>query len=113
MTEKQAKAEALAWAEDIKDRVRFAVGEPEIDEDGDTYETFFIGTVLDMSPSGKYYAPWTSNQSSEDVIYDEIFWETLDDILCEELPGYYLFHSEGDPLDILISHKIKSKGEPS
>lgn len=67
--------------------------------DGD-YVCIYYGSILDMSPSGKYYMPWCSNQTEEDVDNDALFWETLED----ELDSVNLWYEsgEGDGLDIMI-----------
>jgi len=39
----------------------------------------YVGSELHFAPSGKIYAPWTTNQTEFDVLADEIFWELLED----------------------------------
>jgi hypothetical protein len=58
----------------------------------------FLGTVFDLAPSGKYYMPWTSNQTEEDVDEDGKFYEALDKVAEEN--GMWIEHGEGDPCDL-------------
>jgi len=51
-------------------------------------------------PSGKYYMPWTSNQSRIDEEKDSVFIEALEKSL--EDVGLYLTSGEGDPCDLLV-----------
>lgn len=37
----------------------------------------WIGTTLGVYPSGKIYAPWTTNQTRADVVRDECFSDAL------------------------------------
>jgi hypothetical protein len=43
----------------------------------DPLEGVYIGTTRGVFPSGKIYAPWTTNQTRADVIKDECFSEAL------------------------------------
>lgn len=58
----------------------------------------FLGTVFALSPSGKYYMPWTTNQTVRDEIRDSAFYSALDDIAEEH--GMWIESGEGDPCDI-------------
>ena len=70
-------------------------------KDSDCYELdddmkhvyLFIGSVLSMLPSGKIYAPWTTNQTRADVAKDEAWWEALAEV-CEE-HGCYVSTPDG------------------
>ena len=33
----------------------------------DDYLAVYYGNILNIQPSGKYYMPWTTNQTEEDV----------------------------------------------
>jgi hypothetical protein len=54
----------------------------------------YVGGVLNLYPSGKIYAPWTSNQTARDVIRDEVFNEALDAVAEEH--GAYITGDSGD-----------------
>ena len=55
----------------------------EDDGDGNRFVYQWIGTVFGLTPSGKVYAFWTTNQTEEDVIRDEAWWEALE-IVADE-----------------------------
>lgn len=61
-------------------------GYPDYYEDdgcGNRYVYQWIGTVFGLTPSGKIYAFWTTNQTEEDVLRDTAWWEALE-IVAEE-----------------------------
>jgi hypothetical protein len=49
--------------------------DPQSDE---PLEGAWIGTVFGLFPSGKVYAPWTTNQTRSDVVRDECFSDALE-----------------------------------
>ena len=55
----------------------------EYDDCGSRFVYQWIGTVFGLTPSGKVYAFWTTNQTEEDVIRDQAWWEALE-IVAEE-----------------------------
>jgi hypothetical protein len=50
-------------------------------DDGDRYAVAYIGSVFSLTPSGKVYAFWTTNQTEWDVFRDSLWWKVLDDHL--------------------------------
>lgn len=63
--------------------------------------TIYIGTVFNLTPSGKYYMPWacsnvTEAEADKDVEWYDAVQEQLEEIDC------YLQHGEGDPCDLLV-----------
>jgi hypothetical protein len=65
----------------------------------DKYYTMYIGSILSYNPSGKYYMPWTTNQTDDDIDQDTLFWEYI----YEHLPSNTWIESgEGDPLDLYL-----------
>jgi hypothetical protein len=60
----------------------------------------YIGSVCGIFPSGKFYMPWTSNQSHRDVYRDEIFREVLEEMLDDE--DCSLENGEGSADDLFI-----------
>jgi len=61
----------------------------------------YIGSVLDLLPSGKYYTPWAcSNVTEEEAEADEEWWEAFDTELAKHNAWSETY--EGDPLDILV-----------
>lgn len=71
--------------------------------EGTLMGSWFIGSVLFLSPSGKYYMPWTSNQTAEDTAQDELYWDRLTERIEEEYgEDWGLVQGEGDALDVFI-----------
>lgn len=46
----------------------------------DYYAYFWLGSVYAVMPSGKCYAPWTTNQTRGDVTRDSAFIDALADV---------------------------------
>jgi hypothetical protein len=67
------------------------------DEDG-VEGLDYLGSVLQMYPSGKIYAPWTTNQTTFDVVKDQTFKECLDAVA--EKHGLYITAGEGSSDDV-------------
>lgn len=63
------------------------------EDDQPRYSTW-IGTTIGVMPSGKVYAPWTTNQTDEDCNRDECFNDALD-VVCQE-QGVYPYWVDGD-----------------
>ena len=55
----------------------------------------WLGTVYALAPSGKFYMPWTSNQTPQDVDRDSRWFEALERVAAK-FDGY--IWSEGDDL---------------
>ncbi|MDD5059461.1 MAG: hypothetical protein WC516_09970 [Patescibacteria group bacterium] len=69
------------------------------DENGEGYvRRNYLGSVFSIFPSGKFYMPWTSNQTHRDVFKDEIFREVLESAL--EYEDMSLENGDGDPCDL-------------
>ena len=71
----------------------------------DTYteaRRVYLGSVLNLAPSGKYYTPFAcSNVTEEEAEKDELFFEQLEAEL--ESIGCFLESSEGDPCDLFAT----------
>ena len=114
-TLEQYEAEIREWDWDgIKADALVNADDPDITETGESGETIsrvFLGTVFALAPSGKYYMPWTSNQTEEDVDEDSKFYEALDNVAEEH--GMFIESGEGDPCDlfagIVVENKMKEK----
>jgi len=61
---------------------------------------YYIGTVFNVMPSGKYYMPWTTNQTDKDVVMDTAYMAALED--AAEKQGLYVDSGEGDPCDLFL-----------
>lgn len=104
-TYEEYKAEIESW--DWKTIKENALANPQEDFEGNKIGTEFLGSVFALAPSGKYYMPWTSNQTDEDITEDEKFYQALDDVA--EANGMYIESGEGDPCDIFASITIENK----
>jgi hypothetical protein len=79
-------------------------------EDGDELVgRCFLGTVFAVMPSGKYYMPWTSNQTRSDETRDGAYMEALEDFLSQA--GCWLESGEGDPCDMFAAMIIELEKE--
>ena len=58
----------------------------------------FLGTCFAIMPSGKYYMPWTTNQTRADETRDAAFMEAFGEYL--DSAGLWLESGEGDPCDM-------------
>jgi hypothetical protein len=65
------------------------------------YYAQYVGTVFNMTPSGKYYMPFaSSNISVKEAAIDEFWREEFEIVLEEE--GCWNEGGQGDPCDIFI-----------
>ena len=72
--------------------------EPDIDGDGDLIGRCYLGTVMNIYPSGKYYMPWCSNQTRTDETRDECYGAALEEFF--DAAGMWIESGEGDPCDL-------------
>ncbi|MCR4302124.1 MAG: hypothetical protein NUV51_10975 [Sulfuricaulis sp.] len=74
--------------------------EPDVDAgDGTLIGRCYLGSCFGIMPSGKYYMPWTSNQTRADEARDGAFLGALESAL--DAAGMWLESGEGDPCDML------------
>ena len=73
-----------------------------IDDMGCLVESIYIGSVFQIMPSGKYYMPWTTNQTWRDVVMDAHFMEMLE-ARCEYF-GLCVTFGEGCSTDMFVSN---------
>ena len=80
---------------------RDAESNPQQPEGADEeYGCHYLGTVFGIMPSGKFYMPWTSNQTRSDEVKDSCYWDALNAIAGEH--GCWVENGEGDPCDLFI-----------
>lgn len=71
------------------------------DHDEDQEERrIYLGTIMRWYPSGKVYAPWSSNVSEAEAAIDEAWREMLDAEAAAL--GCFIAHGEGDPCDMYL-----------
>ena len=61
----------------------------------------YVGSVLFLTPSGKYYVPWSTNVTEEEALEDELFWEAAENAASEL--GCWIESGDGDPLDVFLA----------
>lgn len=59
----------------------------------------YLGSCLHLYPSGKFYMPWTSNQTFRDVVKDSLFVEILESIA--EKHDLWIGSGEGNFCDVM------------
>lgn len=69
-----------------------------INENDEIEGTSYLGSVLNIYPSGKLYTPWTTNQKRSDVIKDECFNDALEAVASEH--GLFITGSDSDGCDV-------------
>lgn len=71
--------------------------------DGETpRHSMFLGSVLTLAPSGKYYSAWAhGNVTKAEAERDEAWFAALDKV--GEKFGFTVENGEGDPCDLFIS----------
>lgn len=84
-------------------------GETSRNFDGDLEEHCFLGSCFYLMPSGKFYMPWTTNQTAFDVIKDSLYREVLEEV-AEEF-GWCITGGEGDPCDIFAVRSVEEEEE--
>ncbi len=88
--------QGLADADRVTDAVKYNCR----DMEASTY----LGSVFSLLPSGKYYMPWTSNQTRADVTKDEVFMGTLEEVA--QTHGLYVRNGDGDPCDLYAGSTV-------
>ena len=102
--------ELSAW--DWEGIIARAVNNAECDPDcneGELVGRYYLGTVMSLYPSGKYYTAWTSNQTDFDCLRDETFQDALEALADEH--GGYIQNGEGDPCDLFFCIAVESAKE--
>jgi len=67
------------------------------DDDGHV-GSCYLGSVMSIYPSGKFYMPWTTNQTAKDVERDSAFGEALEAVASAN--DGWIESGEGDPTDL-------------
>lgn len=63
------------------------------EQDGQRHVHLWLGSVYALTPSGKVYTFWTSNQTRADETRDAAWYEALEEV-CESY-GCYITYPEG------------------
>ncbi len=89
-----SEIESWNWDKILKEAKSNAV----LSDDDQIEGLCWLGTVFGIYPSGKFYMPWTTNQTRSDVIKDECFHEALEEVAGRY--GLFITSGEGDACDI-------------
>lgn len=84
--------------DDIKESCKDSIDEYNEADYGDFIGRDYLGTVFSLMPSGKYYAAWTSNQSSYNEFIDSAYSEALNKVADKH--GLFVENGENDPCDL-------------
>jgi len=60
----------------------------------------YWGSIFNLVPSGKYYLPWCTNASEDEMEADEGWWAAAEEA-AEDL-GLWITLGEGDPTDVYV-----------
>lgn len=85
----------------------------EVDPEDDTREErrVYLGTVMSLYPSGKYYTPFAcGNVTQEEADQDEAWRERAEQEL--QALGLSLMHGEHDPCDVFAVETRERDSEP-
>jgi hypothetical protein len=69
------------------------------DESGHTGQVY-LGSVMSLAPSGKFYTFWTTNQTNDDIDRDSR-WYTALEAVATKYEGW-IESGEGDPTDLFF-----------
>jgi hypothetical protein len=74
------------------------------EEEGRRFRSIYVGNLLSLVPSGKYYTPFAnSNVTEEEAEQDEAWFEAAE---AELSPVHcYLESGEGSPTDLFITRE--------
>lgn len=87
-------------------KATFEEEEEQEDWDGNIVKRTYLGTVFDLTPSGKYYMPFVcSNVTEEEAEKDEEWYEQAEAEL--DTIGACLVPGEGDPTDLFAEMFVR------
>lgn len=85
-----------------------AIANASENEEGELKGSCFLGTVMSLFPSGKYYTPYArSNVDELDGALDGCFNDALEAIAEEH--GGYIFNGEGDLCDVFFGIGVETE----
>lgn len=94
------------YSNTVKDE---ALHNVEDDNSGNKVGHSFLGTVFALMPSGKFYMPWTTNQTEEDVEKDAKFGEALFKVAEEH--RMFIENGEDDPCDLFACIIVEDEND--
>jgi len=74
--------------------------EPSIHDEDQEQRSIYLGTIMRWYPSGKVYAPWSTNVTEAEAAIDEAWREALEKEAAAL--GCFIEHGEGDPCDMYL-----------
>ena len=76
------------------------------DDDGSRVKTIYLGSILDLSPSGKVWTAWANSNVTCEEQEADVEW--LDELETElDTIGAYSHTREGDGCDIMITQVVE------
>lgn len=99
---KRYREEVEAWNWAAAEVGAKAVDPVELDGSDDYFHVIYIGNRTTTFPSGKLYAPWTTNQSDWDMFRDEVYGEVLEEVAGKH-GASVLYGAFGDGCDIHLA----------
>jgi hypothetical protein len=88
--------------------IHFWAGKDMWSDEDDFKVTLYIGSSLNLVPSGKFYMPWSTNITAKEAEKDERFWDAFDKVVAKF--NLFVESGEGDPLDTYLgrSYNVSS-----
>ncbi len=87
-------------------------GEEYTDECGNRVKSLYLGSVLSLSPSGKYYTPYASgNVEPEEAEADQAWYNAVDEEAA--IRGLTVVPGEGDPTDLIVLKVLGTDENPA
>lgn len=84
--------------------------EIQVDMDGNLVKRHYLGSIISLNPSGKYYTPFAySNVTLEEAEADKEWWDSIEKEAEER--GFFLEFGEGDALDVFIGKIIETEDD--
>ena len=94
----KAIREEFDWPKMKAEALRNPHYDPDVEDD---VCSVFLGTIMALTPSGKYYMPWAcSNVSEEEAQQDEAWYEALEAV-ADSYDGW-VESGENDPCDLFV-----------
>lgn len=97
--------EDIKW-EKLKKQIE--AEQPQEDPCGNTVKLVYLGSVMNITPLGKYYTAWAnSNVTEAEAEKDEEWWEDME--AAAEKHGLFVSSGEGDPTDVFIGLTVEEE----
>ncbi len=92
---------AVNWEAIKRACIQNCLQELEREYDGSYLGRDYLGSVFSLTPSGKFYMPWTSNVTEVEAEVDSLWWEAVEESALEH--GVYISSGDGDDIFAVVS----------